>query len=104
MTTEGDLSLLVAIDHFNRFSILIPLKNKTVKSVDAALINDFFVVKFNVPKVIPFDNCSEFNNQIFKEACSKFQIKNVTSSPTILTQTEWWNAKTEKVLKICITL
>ncbi len=33
MTTEGHQYVLVAIDHFSRYSILILLKNKTAQTV-----------------------------------------------------------------------
>ncbi len=42
MTTEGRNYLLVAIDHFSRFSILVPLNGKTAKSVATALMGEVF--------------------------------------------------------------
>ncbi len=42
VTTEGHKYLLVAIDHFSRFSVLVPLKDKQAKSVARALIDELF--------------------------------------------------------------
>ncbi len=49
MTSEGSHQyLIVAIHHFSRYSILIPLKNKTAQTVATALIDEVFC-KFNTP-------------------------------------------------------
>ncbi len=74
MTTEGHHYLLVAIDYLSRFSILVPLQDKTSKSVATALFDKVFC-KFNSPKLLTSDNGVKFNNQILNELCSKFQIK-----------------------------
>ncbi len=74
MTTEGHQYLLVAIDHFSRYSSLIPLKNKTVKIVATAFINKVFC-KFNTPKVLLSNNGAEFNNSILTEICNLFNIR-----------------------------
>ncbi len=63
LTTDGHKYLLVAIDHFSRFSVLVPLKDKQDTSVARALIDDVFC-KYNIPKVLLSDNGTEFNNQI----------------------------------------
>ncbi len=42
MTTEGHNYLLVAIDHFSRFSISVALIDETAKSVATALIDEVF--------------------------------------------------------------
>ncbi len=39
LTTEGHKYLLVCMDHFSRFCILVPLKDKTATSVASALID-----------------------------------------------------------------
>ncbi len=74
MTREGNNYFLVTIDHFSRFSILVPLKDKTAKSVATAVIDEV-VCKFNSPSVLISDNGEEFNNQNLNEICSKFHIK-----------------------------
>ncbi len=41
-SSGGHHYLLVAIDHFSRYSILVPLKDKTATTVATALIDDIF--------------------------------------------------------------
>ncbi len=73
MTTEGHKYLLVAIDHFSRFSILVLLKDKQAKSVARALIDELFC-KYNTPKVLLSDNGTEFNNQMLSSICDEYSI------------------------------
>ncbi len=73
LTTEGHKYLLVANDHFSRFSILIPLKDKQATSVARALIDDVFC-KYNTPKVLLSDRGTEFNNKILNAICKEFGI------------------------------
>ncbi len=74
MTTESHHYLLVPIDHFSRFAILVHLRDKTAKSVATALTDEVFC-KFNSPEVFISDNGAELNNQILNQLCIKFQIK-----------------------------
>ncbi len=62
LTTDGHRYLLVAIDHFSRLSVLVPLKDKQAKSVACALIDEVFC-KYNTPKVLLSGNETEFNNE-----------------------------------------
>ncbi len=48
-TEEGHTYLLVAIDHFSRFSFLVPLKDKQATTVARTLIDEVFC-KFNTPR------------------------------------------------------
>ncbi len=51
LTIDGHWYLLVVIDHFSRFGVLVPLKNKTATSVAQALIDEVFC-KFNMPRTL----------------------------------------------------
>ncbi len=73
LTTDGHKYLLVAIDHFSRFSVLVSLKDKQATSVARALIDDVFC-KYNTPKVLLSDNGTEFNNQILDAICKEYGI------------------------------
>ncbi len=73
-SSEGHQYLLVAIDHFSRYSILVPLKDKTATTVATALIDNVFC-PFNTPKTLLSDNGTEFNNGIFSVICKQFDIK-----------------------------
>ncbi len=73
-SSEDHQYLLVAIDHFSRYSILVPLKDKTATTVATALINNIFC-PFNTPKTLMSDNGTEFSNSILSEICKQFDIK-----------------------------
>ncbi len=73
-SSEGHQYLLVTIDHFSRYSILVPLKDKTATTVATALIDNVFC-PFNTPKTLLSDNGPEFNNSILSEICKQFDIK-----------------------------
>ncbi len=73
LTTEGHKYLLVCIDHFSRFCILVPLRDKKPTSVASALIDEVFC-KFNTPKTILSDNGTEFNNGVLDAICKAYEI------------------------------
>ncbi len=73
LTTEGHKYVLMCIDHFSRFCILVPLRDKTATSVASALIDEVFC-KFNTPKTILSDNGIEFNNTVLEEICKAYDI------------------------------
>ncbi len=66
--------LLVSIVHFDRFLILVLLKNKTAQTVVTTLIDED-LCKFNTPKVLISDRGTEFNNSILIEICKQFYIR-----------------------------
>ncbi len=71
LTTDGHMHLLVAIDHFSRFSVLVPLKDKQAKSVARALIDEVFC-KYNTPKVLLSRRhmCGIFNQEVQRNGLS----------------------------------
>ncbi len=76
-SSEGHQYLLVAIDHFSRYSILVPLQDKTAAPGETALIDNSFCM-FNTPKTLLSDNGTEFNNAILSEICKQFDIRKLT--------------------------
>lgn len=77
-TTEGHKYLLVAIDHFSRFSVLVPIVDKQATTVAKALIDEVFC-KYNTPKVLISDNGTEFNNKILEAICKEYQVDKVNT-------------------------
>ncbi len=73
-SSEGHQYLLVAIDHFSRYCILVSLKSKTATTVATALIDKVFC-PFNTPKTLLSDNGTEFNSAILSGICKQFDIK-----------------------------
>ncbi len=73
-SSEGHQYLLVAIDHFSRYFILVPRRDKTATTVATTLIDNVFC-PFNTPTTLLSDNGTEFNNSILSEICKQFDIK-----------------------------
>ncbi len=79
--TENDFQyLLVFVDSFSRFSILVPLKDKSARSVARAFIDEV-LCRYASPKVLLSDNGSEFNNSLLEAVCTSFQIKKCNTVP-----------------------
>ena len=60
--------ILTIIDHFTRYTILIPLKEKTKEVVAEAIVNQL-VGTFGPPSTIQMDHGSEFFNRDLQEIC-----------------------------------
>ena len=71
---KGSKYLLVCVDHFSRFTVLCALKDKTADAVAHALITKLFIVH-STPEVLLSDNGSEFRNELLKEICAQYDIK-----------------------------
>ena len=80
MTENGFQYLLVCIDSFSRYSILVPLKDKSARSVARALIDEV-ICRYASPKVLLSDNGAEFNNAIITAVCESFNIKKCNIVP-----------------------
>ena len=80
LTEKGHQYLLVCVDSFSRFSILVPLKDKSAQSIARALINEV-ICRYATPRVLLSDNGTEFNNTILKAVCDSFHVKKCNIIP-----------------------
>jgi len=64
-TPNDNVRLLVLVDICTRFVFLVPLKDKTAKSIATALFNIFTMIGF--PRILQSDNGKEFVNEAVKE-------------------------------------
>ena len=80
LTENGYQYLLVCVDSFSRFTILVPLKDKSARSVAQALIDEV-ICRYATPRVILSDNGREFNNAILQAVCDSFNIKKCNIVP-----------------------
>ncbi|XP_070012332.1 uncharacterized protein [Nicotiana sylvestris] len=66
--SNGDKSILVAIDYFTKW-----VEAKTIKSVTKKAVVDFvrsnIICRFEIPKVIITDNGANINSHLMKEVC-----------------------------------
>ena len=80
LTESGNQFLLVCVDSFSRFCILVPLKDKSARSVARAFIDEV-VCRYAAPRVLLSDNGSEFNNAILQAVCDSFHIRKCNIIP-----------------------
>ena len=80
LTQNGFQYLFVCVDSFSRFTIFVPLKNKTLSSIAKALI-DHVICSYGSPLFFLSDNGSEFNNSLLQSICQDFHIKNCNIIP-----------------------
>ncbi len=73
LTTEGNGYRLVANDHLSRFSILVPLKDKSATTEVRAFTDEVFC-QFTTLKFILSGNGTEINNQVLEAISKEFQV------------------------------
>ena len=71
---HGSQYLLVCVDHFSRFVVLVPVKAKTATAIAHGLVTHL-ICPYSAPRVILSDNGLEFRNAILAEICSQYNIK-----------------------------
>ncbi len=64
----------VCVDHFSRFVVLVPLRNKSAVTVARAIVFHL-ICSYTTPRVLLSDNATEFKNQILADICSQYNIK-----------------------------
>ncbi len=79
-TESGKDYLLVIMDNFSWFCILVPLPEKSAKTVARAIVDEI-ICKFTSPKSLLSDNGGEFNNAMLEEISNIFNIKNCNITP-----------------------
>ncbi len=65
-STQGSVYILVCVDHFSRFVVLAPLRNKSAVTV-AHDIMSHLICPFTTPRILLSDNGKEFKNQILAD-------------------------------------
>ncbi len=73
-STQGSVYILVCVDHFSRFVVLAPLRNKSSVTVAHAIVSHL-ICPYTTPRVLLSDNGTEFKNQILADICSQYNIK-----------------------------
>ena len=78
-TEKGNKYLLVAVDNFSRFSILVP-QDKSALTIARAIVNNVICL-FVTHKTLLSDNGAEFVNQILDALCKQLYISKCTVLP-----------------------
>ncbi len=71
---QGSIYVLVCIDHFNRFTVLAPLPNKST-TITAYAIFCHLICHYTTPCVLLSDNGTEFKNQVLRDICTQIHIQ-----------------------------
>ena len=72
--------VMVAIDHFTRFTQFYATRNKSSRSAADKLFNEF-VLQYGFPERIHHDQGGEFNSKLFKELHRMTGIKSSNTTP-----------------------
>ena len=73
-SSQGSSYVLVCVDHFSRFVILAPLSTKSAPMVAHALVTHL-LCPYTTPSVLLSDNGLEFKNDVLKNICQQYNIK-----------------------------
>ena len=79
-SAHNNVVVLVAIDHYSKFSIAIPMKDKKSTSVCKALEEQILPHLVRVPSRILTDNGPEFRSEAFSELLKKYNINQTHST------------------------
>ncbi len=73
-SSQGSGFILVCDDHFSRFVVLAPLRDKSAATVAHALVSHL-TCPYTTPRVLLTDNGTEFKNQVLADICSQYGVK-----------------------------
>ncbi|KAG5871810.1 hypothetical protein JTB14_013585 [Gonioctena quinquepunctata] len=75
-SNHGFKFILVIVDNFSKFSLVIPLRNSTAKLVCTA-VEDHLFLMFGPPKFLLSDNGSQFRSKEFKNLLANYAVKEI---------------------------
>lgn len=73
-TRNGNVGILIVLDHFSKFTFLRPLKKLVSQPIVSYLREEIFMC-YGVPQVIISDNGSQFKSKDFEKLLETFGIK-----------------------------
>ena len=79
-SSENNVAVLVAIDHYSKFLFAVPLKNKRAETVANALYNNILPKMLSLPTRILTDNGPEFKSIEFNSRLQEFNIDHIYST------------------------
>ena len=98
-TEENNVYLLVFVDHFSRFTSLVPLPDKTAITVANAVIN--YILRNGSPIQVISDKGAEFINEVMTQVCELLKINHINTTvynPKCNAMVEVRNREIENVL------
>ena len=80
MSACGYEHILVITDHFTRYAQAIPSRNKSAKTTDKILLNNF-ICHYGSPSSLHSDQGRNFESEVIKELCSIANIDKWRATP-----------------------
>ena len=80
-TKKGNIGVLVAVDHCSKWLQVVPIKNKSGRTVANAMRRQIIPNLVRVPDAVLSDNGREFTAEDFKEVMREFNIRHIFSTP-----------------------
>ncbi|XP_076035372.1 KRAB-A domain-containing protein 2-like [Oratosquilla oratoria] len=78
-THQGSYYVLAAIDYFFKYTILVPLPDKSGETVAQTLVDHIFC-KHNIPRQILSDNGIELRNNVLQKIAKLHHINRIYST------------------------
>ena len=79
-STSGIENVLVFTDVFTKYTITIPTRDQTAKTVSRLFVREW-IKKLGVPERIHSNQSRSFENQIIKQLCLLYQVKKSKMTP-----------------------
>jgi transposase InsO family protein len=79
-SSRNNVAALVVIDHYSKFLIAIPLKDKTAITVTKALNEQVLPHMLRIPNRVLTDNGPEFRSSHFNDALNNYNIDHIYST------------------------
>ena len=77
---NGNSVILVAVDYFTKFVVLVPLPDQRAITVAKAMVNEVFT-KIGIPRLLHSDRGTDFMSALFQETCNLLQIEKTATTP-----------------------
>ena len=78
--SDGRELVLVLTDAFTKWTIAVPVRDQSAKTVVRVLLNDW-ITKFGVPEQLHSDQGRSFEAEVVKELCAHYGIRKTRTSP-----------------------
>lgn len=73
---KGSSNVLVYVNQFCRFVIVVPLPNKSAVTIAHTIVS-ILICPYHTPRVLHSDNGIEFSKQVLASICNQFNIQRV---------------------------